>query len=143
MRIAGIAYSPGGNAVKFGGRIKMGIYHGMGGVSMGLADEKPSPSGRGWGEGESLYAANPPINRQRRPPPSFRRKPESRTPVSPEVWRGRERRRKPPKAPLSQKGGWRDFPSPRITQRRIPPEASWRGLSPNQGVGLNSAFRGD
>ena len=61
------------------------------------AAKKPSPSGRGLGAGETQCAANrspaviqsPHRHSVRAPLPSFRRRPESRTPVCPELRKGR------------------------------------------------------
>ena len=58
---------------------------------MRRSPQKPSPSGRGLGEGETPPFNQPRQPRPPRPQPSFRRRPESRTPVYPELRKGRGR----------------------------------------------------
>ena len=55
---------------------------------VGASPKKPSPGGRGLGEGESLCARQPTAT-QTLPSPSLRRRPESRTPVYPALRKGR------------------------------------------------------
>ena len=85
----------------------------------GGASRKPSPSGRGWGEGESHYNANLAQITPPHPPPSFRRRPESRTPVV---------------GPAFGNGGWTNNPHNGASRKPSPSGRGW-----GEGESLNAA----